>query len=278
MMRATGKILIVDDEPSIRFFLEEVLERDGHRVTTVESGEAALEQIAEQDFDLVLLDLMMKGIGGMEVLYRLGECAPNTVAIVLTAHGSLETAVEALRHGAHDYLFKPCKVVELRESVRTGLIKRRQELQRQGLLSQLERSLANSLAEIRATAKDPSAASPSPSPEPMAPDVPSADEGRFLQREGLIVDFMRHVITLDDHLLELSPTEFDILALLISEAPRVLTPQELVSESRGYDIEPWDARDMVRHHIYRIRKKIRAVTGHSDVIRTVRGVGYALGE
>ena len=126
-MAMAGRILIVDDEAAVRFFLEEALTRDGHQVVAVDSGEAALALIADQEYDLALLDLMMDEVGGMEVLTALSRRWPDTVVIVLTAHASLETAVEALRQGAHDYLFKPCETVELRESVRTGLLKRQQE-------------------------------------------------------------------------------------------------------------------------------------------------------
>jgi len=267
-----ARILVVDAEVGVRFFVEVVLTRDGYKGVAVESGEAALECIATQEFDLALIDLMMKGIGGMEVLAALRRQSPDTAAIVLTAHASLETAVEALRQGAHDYLFKPCKTVELRESVRTGLLKRQRELRQRDLLGQLERSLTSSLEEIRATVVE------QPVPPPPAIAEPAAGQVRFLERGGLIVDFMRHVITLDGHLLELSPTEFDLLAHLVSEAPRVISPQELVREVQGYESEPWEARDIVRYHVYRVRRKIKASTGRTDVIRTVRGVGYTIGE
>jgi DNA-binding response OmpR family regulator len=89
---------------------------------------------------------------------------------------------------------------------------------------------------------------------------------------------MRHVITLDGHLLELSPTELDLMAYLVSEFPRVVSPQELVREVQGYECDLPEARDVVRYHIYRIRRKIKQATGQSGVIRTVRGVGYAISE
>ena len=109
---STARILVVDDESSIRLFLEETLTNDGHQVVSAVSGEEALVLIAEQSFDLALLDLNLTGIGGMEVLAALRRQSPDTVVIILTAHASLETAVEALRQGAHDYLFKPCKTVQ----------------------------------------------------------------------------------------------------------------------------------------------------------------------
>jgi DNA-binding response OmpR family regulator len=125
-MSGVTRILVVDDEPGIRFFLEDTLTRDGYQVTAVETGEAAVRAIAVQEFDLALVDLKLTGMGGMEVLAYLRQQSPDTAVILLTAHASLDTAVQALRQGAHDYLFKPCKTVELRESVRTGLLRRQQ--------------------------------------------------------------------------------------------------------------------------------------------------------
>lgn len=264
-----AKILVVDDDPLIRKYLEKVLTHDGHQVLTVESGETALERTATQEFDLALVDLRMPGIGGMKVLAALHGQWPDTTIIVLTAHASLITAVEALRQGAHDYLFKPCRTAALRESVRTGLLKREQELQQRELLTQLEHSLSSSLEDVRATVADRTTA---------APPASTAEEARFLQRGDLIVDFMRHVITLDGRLLELSPTEFDLLAYLVSEAPRVVSAQELAREVQGYDVEPGEVHDTVRYHVYRIRRRIRAATERTDIVRTVRGVGYTVGE
>ncbi len=269
-MNITTTILIVDDEPALRFALQEVLTHDGHQVVAVESGAAALERVAHEEFDLALIDLKMKGLGGMEVLASLRRQAPDTAVIVLTAHGSLETAVEALRQGAHDYLFKPCKTVEIRESVRMGLLKRQRVLRQRALLAQLEHSLSSQLEGLRTVLGE----------HPVIPPVPFlapvTKQSRFLQQGGVIVDSMRHVITLDGHLLELSPTEFDMLAYLVSEAPRVVSPRELVREVQGYESELWEARDTVRYHIYHIRQKVKAVTERPDIIRTVRGVGYTI--
>ncbi|MDY7075347.1 MAG: response regulator transcription factor [Chloroflexota bacterium] len=271
-MISTAKILVVDDEANIRASLEEILTRDGYQVVAVGSGEAALELVsgAAHTFDLALIDLKMEGVGGIEVLAALRQQSPDTVAIVLTAHASLETAVDALRHGAHDYLFKPCKPAELRESIRKGLLSN-QEARQRDLLRQIEH-MADSLEDIRATIVSQVDRPPSTVVQPT--------EGprRFLQREGLIVDFLRHVITVDGHLLDLSPTEFDLLSYLIREAPRVIPPQELVREVQGYESEQWEASETVRQHVYRVRQKIKEATGRVDVIRTVRGVGYRVGE
>jgi DNA-binding response OmpR family regulator len=265
-MSQVANILVVDDEANIRASLAEMLARDGHKVVTAESGEAALDLVVAQAFDLALVDLRLGGIGGIEVLTALRQQSPDTVAIVLTAHASLETAVEALRQGAHDYLFKPCKPAELRESISRGLLDR-QRARKQDLLHQIEQ-MADSLQDIRS-----SIVGDSPPPETVKP---AEGEGRFLQWEELIVDLLRHVIIIDGHVLDLSPTEFDLLAYLVSEAPRVVSPQELVREVQGYDSEQWEASETVRQHVYRIRQKIKEVTGKTNAIRTVRGVGYTI--
>lgn len=258
-MLSNHKILVVDDEPNIRFYLKEVLSRDGYQVVTAESGEAALEWIERETFSLVLLDLRMEGIDGLQVLEILRQQCPETSVIMLTAHASLESAVEALRHGAHDYLFKPCKTVELRESVHRGLTKTQSARRQKELLDRM-RSSSRDAGPASSTVED---------------DVEAA---RFLRQGSLIVDLMRHVITLEGHLLELSPTEFDLMAYMVSECPRVTSPKELVREVQGYDCDLTEARDVVRYHIYRIRRKIKEATGRSNVIRTVRGVGYTISE
>jgi DNA-binding response OmpR family regulator len=193
----------------------------------------------------------------------------------MTGYATLDTALEALRQGAHDYLFKPCKVVELRESIRTALLKRQQQLQQRGLLGQLMQQLTD-LGAV------PGAVPVSRQEQTLGelPVVlPSAeDAARFLRQGNLIVDMMRHVITVDGHMLELSPTEFALLAYLVSEFPRVISSHELVRAVQGYECEPWEARETLRYHIHRIRRKVRGITGRTDLIRTVRGVGYTLGE
>ncbi len=114
-------VLVVDDEPSIRRLLTFHLERDGHRVATAVSGEEALERIGDGAPDLVLLDLMLPGIDGLETLARIRRVHPELPVIVLTAHGSVENAVEAMKLGAQDFLAKPFEVDRLRIAVRNAL-------------------------------------------------------------------------------------------------------------------------------------------------------------
>ena len=132
-----ANMLVVDDDTLVRNYLFQVLTCEGHQVLAVESGEAALACIADQEFDVALLDLKMDGVGGMEVLTAMRQQWPDTVVILLTGHPTLETVFGALRQGAFDYLFKPCRIAELRESVSKGLLQRRQLLRQREEASRL---------------------------------------------------------------------------------------------------------------------------------------------
>ncbi|MCC6141765.1 MAG: sigma-54-dependent Fis family transcriptional regulator [Nitrospira sp.] len=106
-MTTPARILIVDDEVNIRGALMTLLEKKGYQVRGAGTGEDALEQLAAAAADLVLTDLKMPGIGGIEFIRRLKAKWPDTEVVVMTAYGSIDTAVDAMRHGAYDYLAKP---------------------------------------------------------------------------------------------------------------------------------------------------------------------------
>lgn len=101
------KILIVDDEMLVRNFLAETLRRKNMDVTTAENGQKALALIKEQNFDLIITDMKMPNITGIDILRTAKECSPSTIVVVITAFGSIENAVEAMRLGAFNYLVKP---------------------------------------------------------------------------------------------------------------------------------------------------------------------------
>ncbi|MFC1869036.1 sigma-54-dependent transcriptional regulator [Thermodesulfobacteriota bacterium] len=107
------KILIVDDEMIMRESLAGWLERDGYIIEKVESGEEALESIKDTKFDIMLVDIKMEGISGLEVLKRVKESDPDTEVVMITAYGSISTAIEAMKNGAFDYLLKPFDPNEL---------------------------------------------------------------------------------------------------------------------------------------------------------------------
>jgi len=113
MTEEWGAILVVDDDADMRELAYDMLKDRGHQVTMAGSGEEALKQLAEEDYAVVLTDLRMKGMQGLELLTRIKREYPDINVILMTAFGSVETAVEAMKHGAHDYLTKPVKKDEL---------------------------------------------------------------------------------------------------------------------------------------------------------------------
>lgn len=114
MMERKSRIIVVDDEPGMREFLEIMLTKEGYSVTTAGSGEEALSHIKNDEYDLCITDIQMHGINGIEVLRNVNEISPGTMVIMITAFASHETAIEAMKLGAYDYITKPFKIDEIK--------------------------------------------------------------------------------------------------------------------------------------------------------------------
>lgn len=257
-MMPQTKILIVDDDPIIHRLLSSILEQD-YLVSTADSGKCAVKMIEQGKFALGLLDIHLGDMNGIDLLKILRQRSPDTIFIMLTGQGSLETAVAALRQGAHDYLQKPLQPQKLKASLQQGLLKRREMLRNQTLLNQI-RAVQQTLEQIDNDTK---------------PETQTSSQ-RFLQYGVLRIDLMRHRLTVNNQGIQLSPIEYKILVFLAEAAPGVVSPQELVTAVQGHESEAWEASEIIRPHIYRIRQKIKLTTPSTEIIRTVRGVGYTL--
>ena len=140
------KILIVDDEQSMRDVLSIMLKRAGYAVTIASDGEEAIDHIGEEIFDLVITDMKMPKVGGLDVLKAVKASSSETVVLVITAFASAESAVEAMKHGAYDYLTKPFQVDEVQLIIRNALEKRR--LSTENMLLKREMASQSSFAQI----------------------------------------------------------------------------------------------------------------------------------
>lgn len=257
-MMENPNILIVDDEPNIRKILCRTLARSGWDPETACDGEEAITKISLELYDLVLLDLHMQPIDGLGVLEEIRKVDPDTVVIILTAHGSLDSAVEALRLGAYDYLFKPAAPDTIRNRVSEGLQYRQQALQRRRLLSQID-TLKTLLADLDES-------------EGVSPPTGSSD--RFLRSRDLVIDRAHRTAILGGSLLDLTTTEFDVLVRLVENSPTPVSPSVLVRYSLGYEVEEREARDIIKWHIHQLRSKIEPAKDKPQYIVTVRYKGY----
>ena len=134
-----GRILVVDDELSMREVLDITLRQEGYDVTLADGGEAALRALDGTTFDLVLTDLRMPNVDGLAVLRAVKERAPGTAVLMLTAFASTDTAVEAMKLGAYDYVTKPFKLDELRLTIASALERQRLREENRSLRRQLQR-------------------------------------------------------------------------------------------------------------------------------------------
>ena len=137
-MNKNYSVLVVDDEPGMREFLEIMLTKEGYEVSIASNGEEAIEKIGKESFDLAIVDIQMPGINGIEVLRNTREKNYNTTIIMITAFASHESAIEAMKLGAYDYITKPFKIDEIKLVIRKSLDKNVLEKENTRLKKELE--------------------------------------------------------------------------------------------------------------------------------------------
>lgn len=259
-----ARILIVDDERAMRISLSEILSLRGAQVTAASNGQDAVDMLSDADFDLILLDLKMPGMDGLQVLEAAQQIRPNTVVIMLTAHATLDSAIGALRRGAFDYLLKPYDPRAMVESIERGLKRRQESKRRQGLMSIIEQTVS-----ALASSETPLAAW-------LPISLPSQDGGNTIVAGAITIDLPRRTVTVNDISVALSPTEFDLLVYMARNQDRVISCRELVRETLSYDALENEARPIIRMHVHRLRQKLERAGAASTRVTTVRGAGYML--
>ena len=256
------RLLIVDDEKAMRVSLSEIFTLRGAQVTAAADGREAVELLNQRDFDLMLLDLKMPGMSGIQVLEVAQKVRPGTVVILLTAHATLDSAISAMRRGAFDYLLKPCEPRALIAGVERGLAKRAEFLRRQNLVGLMEQTVS-----ALKTDDKPLATSTAAQP---------AKEETVLHAADITVDIKKRMALLDNRPLTLSPTEFSVLAHFVRYPDRAIPCAELVRDSMGYECSEQEARPVMRVHIHRLRQKIESDPDKPRRLVTVRAAGYML--
>jgi DNA-binding response OmpR family regulator len=224
-----ARLLVVEDDPAISRPLVRALEREGFIVDHVDNGEAALLRAADEEVDLVLLDLTLPDVDGLEVCRRLREERPMLPVVMLTARGEEVDLIVGFDAGADDYVTKPFRVAEL-------------------------------VARLRARLRG-------------APGrAPTAGSGEPPSVAGVRVDVDAHRAWVGGQELDLTPKEFDLLALLVGEAGRALRREEIMSAV--WDEHWWGSTRTLDMHISSLRRKLGDDPARPRLITTVRGVGF----
>lgn len=251
-----ARILIVEDEEKIARFVTLELEHEGYQVEHAADGRTAVDLALERDYDLILLDVLLPQLNGMEVLRRVRK-HKDVPVIMVTARDAVMDKVAGLDAGADDYLTKPFAIEELFARIRVAL-KRSEAVRTASGVGGAGAGDAGVDATAIPPVSDSTQASASPSPATLAVGSVALDPDR---RE----------VTVDGSPIVLTAREFDVLALLMAHAGTVLTRERIAHEALGYEYV--GDTNNVDVHIAHLRAKIEDA-GSARIIQTVRGVGY----
>lgn len=251
-----ARILIVEDEEKIARFVTLELEHEGYQVEHAADGRTAVDLALERDYDLILLDVLLPQLNGMEVLRRVRK-HKDVPVIMVTARDAVMDKVAGLDAGADDYLTKPFAIEELFARIRVAL-KRSEAVRAASGVGGVEVGGADVGAVAMPPVSGSTQASASPSPATLAVGSVALDPGR---RE----------VTVGGSPIALTAREFDVLALLMAHAETVLTRERIAHEALGYEYV--GDTNNVDVHIAHLRAKIEDAGG-ARIIQTVRGVGY----
>lgn len=250
------RILIVEDEEKIARFVTLELEHEGYQVEHAADGRTAVNLALERDYDLILLDVLLPQLNGMEVLRRIRK-RKDVPVIMVTARDAVMDKVAGLDAGADDYLTKPFAIEELFARIRVSL-KRSEVARAASGVGGAGAGGASVDAAAIPPVGDSTQASASPSPATLTVG-------------SVVLDSDRREVTVGGSPIALTAREFDVLALLMAHAETVLTRERIAHEALGYEYV--GDTNNVDVHIAHLRAKIEDAGG-ARIIQTVRGVGY----
>ncbi len=277
----SARVLVVDDEGAIRYSVSKTLQRIGYQVDEASSGEEALEMISKSEYEVILTDIRMPGLTGVELLKRIKDISPDGIVILMTGYASLGTAVESLRLGAHDYLIKPSSSQDIRQSVARGVERARNLKRRRALLDAIRSNVFElTRADVEAINAVYEDDEPMPAVEQRyeTSSTPVETMNTNMTLGPLTIYPGRYQISVGDRPIDLTPTEFDLLLYLAAHRGRVVSCHELVREVRGYAVDEAEAREVIRPHVSNLRRKLKQTGQDADLIVNVRGIGYRLSE
>jgi len=251
----SNRVLVVDDEPAIRNFLVRILQLSGYAVTAAGDGREALEKLEGAEFDVLLTDIKMDRLDGVELLHVAKAHYPDLAVILLTGHATVSSAIAALRQGAHDYLLKPAKNEDILAAVESALTDRARQ-QRRDRLEQIAAQFIDVVQPEQQTVAQATNA-------PLAYGDLTFDVSGFRARLG-------------GQVLDLTPTEFRLLFELAHAPGETIGYIALVQSACGYTCARHEAREIIGAHVLNLRKKLGIEPETALYIESIRGVGYRM--
>ena len=256
-----ARILIVEDEEKIARFVTLELEHEGYQVEHAADGRTAVDLALERDYDLILLDVLLPQLNGMEVLRRVRK-HKDVPVIMVTARDAVMDKVAGLDAGADDYLTKPFAIEELFARIRVALKR-----------SEAARAASGAgVGGVGAGEGATGAGTAATSPAGDSAKTSAVPSPATLAVGSVTLDPDRREVTVGGSPIALTAREFDVLALLMAHAGTVLTRERIAHEALGYEYV--GDTNNVDVHIAHLRAKIEDAGG-ARIIQTVRGVGYA---
>ncbi|MBI5565044.1 MAG: response regulator transcription factor [Chloroflexi bacterium] len=270
------RLLLVDDEHSIRTSMSELLQLRGYHIDEAGNGPEALTALTRQPYDLMVLDMQLPGMHGVEVMRRARELRPDLAIIVLTAHATVESAIASVKSDVTDYMLKPCNFDDLAVTIERSLAARAKQQRRLRMLELVGEAMNMLVDDDAAPAAAPipvAAANPIGLPATTAPGNDDT-----LRVGTLTLDRQKRLAILDidpARLVELTEGEVSVLETLMQHPNKVLSVKELANSALGYQgLDKWTLESVVRSCVFRLRQKIEPAPDSPQLICTVRGRGY----
>jgi len=260
------KILIVDDEPALRQTLGAILKRSGYAPVLAGTGQEGMQKLEGDSFSLIFLDIKLPDVMGVDLLPKIRQINPDLPVVILTAHATLDAAIQAVRGGARDFLVKPIDPKTIIERVGQILKENEEPLRQREIISQVQ----GLLAELHPQ-DFPGQRPETPSPQPQEPDT-----SRFISCGNMKADLHTQHLEVYGEVIPISPSSFAYLVTLMRHSPEAVSFEALVKEAQGYDCSRQEARDMTRWHIYKLRKALEQDSSDPQHLITVRDFGYRL--
>lgn len=257
-------ILIVDDDKQLRLTLSLILQKDGYKTHLAENADKAILMLSGNAYDLAFLDLNMPGISGTDLLIRIHHLYPRLPVLILTGNATLDTAIQAVRLGARDYLTKPFEPRLLLSRVAEILAAEEQPLLKKGIVDQIQ-ILVTELNNLEERGKAANVAQPHPF---------GRETG--IQKGPFMLDPRHRQVLLHGKRIAVTGISYDYLATLIRNAPNTVFFKDLVKEAQGLDLEKLEAQNLARWRIHELRKIVEKNPSKPIYILTVRGDGFRL--